>query len=122
MKGNMTFAARIKKFRETKGESQADLANLVGYRKQAVSHWENNGKVPRSAILEILAKHYQTSSDYLLGFDVAHKSNAADEFVVSSDEMQLLRRYRMMEESQKDVMQKVAETIAPFTAAAKEKR
>lgn len=110
MKGNMIFAERIKKLREMKKESQADVANLVGYKKQAVSHWENNGKVPRSNILEILAKHYQTSSDYLLGINIGHQDKKAEAFI-SEDEMRLLKRYRLMEESQKDTIQKVAETI-----------
>ena len=67
MNGNMFFAKRIKELRELKGDSQEDLANLFGYKKQAVSHWENNGKVPRGKVLEKLAERYQTSSDYLLG-------------------------------------------------------
>lgn len=115
MNGNMTFAVRIKKFREARGESQADVANLVGYQKQAVSHWENNGKVPRSAALAILAKHYQTTSDYLLGFNEKHGTDTGRiAFDISSEEIDLIRQYRSMEENQKDVVKKVVATIAPF--------
>ena len=67
MKGNKVFAKRIKEFRESKGISQEDLATMFGYKKQAVSHWENNGKVPRGTVLERLAELFNTSSDYLLG-------------------------------------------------------
>ncbi|SMC67457.1 helix-turn-helix domain-containing protein [Sporomusa malonica] len=79
--GNKSFATRIKAFREEKGISQEDLASMFGYKKQAVSHWENNGKVPRTNVLEKLAGYFNTSSDYLLGFtdDPTPRTNATEQ-------------------------------------------
>lgn len=113
MEGNMIFAKRIKKLRETRGESQEDLAKLVGYKKQAISHWEINGKIPRTRALEIIAKHYETTSDYLLGINSERKP-MAEEMNISPDELVLLTLYRRMEENQKDMIHNVAETIVPF--------
>lgn len=113
MEGNMIFAKRIRKLRENRGESQEDLAKLVGYKKQAISHWENNGKVPRTRALEIIAKHYETTSDYLLGINSEHKT-VMEELNISPDELALITLYRRMEENQKDMIQNVAETIVPF--------
>lgn len=117
MKGNEVFAKRIKKLREERGESQEDLAKLVGYKKQAISHWEISGKVPRSNVLEFLAKHYMTTSDYLLGIDSNHFYGKTENPTISSDELELLKRYRMMKKDQKDTIRKVAETIAPFNVS-----
>lgn len=114
MNGNKIFAKRIKKLREERRESQEDLAKLVGYKKQAISHWEISGKVPRTKVLEILARHYKTTSDYLLGITSGTEAVHVEPEDISADEMELLLRYRMMEEHQKDTMHKVAETIAPF--------
>lgn len=108
----MIFAKRIKRLREEHGESQEDLARLVGYKKQAISHWETNGKVPRGKVLSILAQHYNTSSDFLLGMD--HDFHRLEDFTISSDERKLLEHYRLMKEFQKDTMHKVAETIVPL--------
>lgn len=115
--GNMIFAKRIKRLREEHGESQEDLAKIVGYKKQAVSHWETNGKVPRGKVLSILAQHYNTSSDFLLGMD--NDFHCLENFEISSDERKLLERYRLMEEFQKDTMHKVAETIVPLNLTSK---
>ena len=110
--GNMVFAKRIKKLRELKKESQEDIAKLAGYKKQAVSHWEIKGKVPRARVLRLLAEHFATSSDYLLGID---KSSDLEEnrCVLSHDEISLLQLYRGLDEDQKTVIQKVAENFIP---------
>lgn len=110
--GNMVFAKRIKKLREMKKESQEEIAKLAGYKKQAVSHWEIKGKVPRAKVLRVLAEHFATSSDYLLGIDnnADLKENKRD---LSHDEVDLLRLYRRMDEDQKTMLQKVAENFIP---------
>lgn len=121
--GNMVFAKRIKKLREMKKESQEDIAKLAGYKKQAVSHWEIKGKVPRARVLRLLAEHFATSSDYLLGID---KNNDLEEnkCALSHDEVDLLRLYRVLDEDQKTMIQKVAENFIPpaLKGAAKELR
>lgn len=114
MKGNKIFAGRIKKLREERGESQEDLAKLLGYRKQAISQWENSGKIPRARALEFIAEHYQTTSDYLLGIGSGKEMTQSQGSAISAEEMILLKRYRKMGKQQKDTIQKVAETIAPF--------
>lgn len=121
--GNMVFAKRVKKLREMKKESQEDIAKLVGYKKQAVSHWEIKGKVPRARVLRILAEHFATSSDYLLGIDKGN--NLLDsKCPLSHDEVDLLKLYRVLDEDQKTMIQKVAENFIPpsLKSAAEELR
>ncbi|MDR3591540.1 MAG: helix-turn-helix transcriptional regulator [Negativicutes bacterium] len=65
--GNMVFAKRIKALREQGKLSQEELAKKFNYNKQAVSHWENSGKIPRDSVLKQLAFMFNTSTDYLLG-------------------------------------------------------
>lgn len=114
--GNDIFAARIKKLREEHGESQGDLAKLSGYQKQAVSHWETSGKVPRSNVLKLLADHYETTTDYLLGANEKKAPTAPYicERSMTPEEKRLLDQFREMEEDQKHTILKVVENFRTY--------
>jgi len=67
MSGNTAFAKRVRALRESRGMSQERIAELVGYTKQAVQRWENNGQTPRNDALQIIADYFKVPLDYLLG-------------------------------------------------------
>ena len=67
MSGNPAFAKRVRTLRESRGMSQERIAELVGYTKQAVQRWENNGQTPRNDALQTIADYFKVSLDYLLG-------------------------------------------------------
>lgn len=52
----MDIGLKIKEFREKKGFSQQELADLVGISKQMISHYEKGENTPRMGTLDKIAK------------------------------------------------------------------
>ena len=61
------FAERLKDLRKEKTLSQADLAKELGVSQRSISSWETGFRQPDFETLEILAKYFGVSTDYLLG-------------------------------------------------------
>lgn len=51
----MSFQINLKRFRENKGLSQEELANILGVRQSTVGMWENGTNKPRVKTLEKIA-------------------------------------------------------------------
>lgn len=64
-------AERIKELREKNGEKQEDLASVLGIKRQVVSYYESGTRFPNVDIIIELAKHYNVTTDYLLGLSNA---------------------------------------------------
>lgn len=60
---------RISEMRMQLGWSQVELAKKLGVAKQTVSNWENENIQPSIEMLIRIAKLFNVSTDYLLGFD-----------------------------------------------------
>ena len=73
----MAFAENIKRLRTFKDLTQSELAAIAGVTNKAVSAWENEGKVPRMGIVEILAKYFNIKKSELLGLDEEKTQNIA---------------------------------------------
>ena len=65
--GENVFQIRLKELRESRGLSQADLAQAIHTNQSTVAMWENGTNRPRNATLEKLANFFGVSTDYLLG-------------------------------------------------------
>jgi transcriptional regulator with XRE-family HTH domain len=61
------FQNRLKKTRDARGLSQADLAKKTGLQPAAVSHFETGQRSPSFDNLRKLADALEVSVDYLLG-------------------------------------------------------
>ena len=61
------FQHRVKRTREMRGLSQADLAKKTGLQPAAVSHFETGQRSPSFDNLRRLADALEVSVDYLLG-------------------------------------------------------
>lgn len=61
---------RIKKMRQSKGLSQAELAQKVGISKQAVSHYETEKRHPKIEAWQKLADFFEVPVPYLQGFEM----------------------------------------------------
>lgn len=67
---------KIKKLRQEKKLSQKELADMIPVNQTAISQWEREITSPNPAALKILCKIFNTTSDYLLGFDEQPKKQA----------------------------------------------
>ena len=65
----MKFSDILRMLRAKYKLSQQDIGNIVGLTSQAVSKWENNIAQPDNDSLIKLAKHFNVSTDYLLGIE-----------------------------------------------------
>ena len=64
----MKFQERLKELRIEKKSSQAEIGKLLNMSKMAVSHWEKGNSEPSIEQLKILARYFDVSVDYLIGF------------------------------------------------------
>lgn len=53
-----TISSNLKRFREEKGLSQAELGNIIGKAKTTISTWERGESLPDAAMLYRLAAYY----------------------------------------------------------------
>ncbi len=65
----MTLGERIKDERTKKDLSQAELGEFLKITQQAVGRWEKNLSEPDTDTLKKLAKLFNVTVDYLLGYD-----------------------------------------------------
>ncbi len=63
------FGMLLKQLRESRGYSQAQLAQKINKSKSAISRYESNLKIPPTETLIDLAILYNVSLDYLVGID-----------------------------------------------------
>lgn len=57
----------IKRLREETETTQAELARIIGCTNQAVSQYEKGTRTPDNIALVKIARHFNVSTDYLLG-------------------------------------------------------
>ena len=62
-------AERIKRLREQKGLTQAELAKRLGITRSSVNAWEMGISVPSTQYVVELAHLFKVSTDYVLGVD-----------------------------------------------------
>ena len=80
-------AERIKRLREIKGLTQAELAKYLGITRSSVNAWEQGISVPSTQYIVELARTFGVSTDYLLGVD---RSAALCVDGLREDDVQLL--------------------------------
>lgn len=61
------FGKRLFEIRESRGESQQELADSIGITRQSLSRYELGERTANIDLLKKVAKHYNISADYLLG-------------------------------------------------------
>lgn len=64
----MEFKERLKELRKEKNVTQTYISKILNVSKMAVSHWEKGNSEPSIEQLKILAKYFDVSVDYLVGF------------------------------------------------------
>ena len=64
----MEFKVRLRELRLENNVSQVQIAKLLNMSKMAISHWEKGNSEPSIEQLKILAKYFDVSVDYLIGY------------------------------------------------------
>ena len=67
MYSNEMFGERLRALRKQRGETQQELAGLLGVKPNQIGEMENGRKASTFAKLAMLCEHYNISADYLLG-------------------------------------------------------
>jgi len=96
------FAKQLKRIRASKKLSQSDLANRIGLKPAAVSHFETGQRKPPLDTLTKLADALSVSVDYLLGRDLSRATNAAG---------MLLQVFEQLSLSDQEVVQDIAKVL-----------
>ena len=64
---NELFGTRLRGLRKLRGETQQELAALLGVKPNQIGEMENGRKASTFSRLAQLCEHYNVSADYLLG-------------------------------------------------------
>lgn len=67
MDRNKVIGERIGQARESANETQQNLADALGVKREMVTYWENGKRPIKAETLFQIAKRYSVSGDYLLG-------------------------------------------------------
>ncbi|MBD5636707.1 MAG: helix-turn-helix transcriptional regulator [Clostridia bacterium] len=61
------FKERLKELRKEKHLSQTDLAKELKVSQRSISGWETGYREPDFNTLEVIAKYFEVTTDFLLG-------------------------------------------------------
>ena len=78
----------LKHLRQREDITQAELANDFGITQQAVARWEQDKSDPDVATLKKLAKYFNVSADYLLGY-----GETINQYPLSEEQLSLIEDY-----------------------------
>lgn len=87
--------ANLKKLRNEYNVSQQQLADVVGVSQQSINKYENHNIEPDIETLKTIAKFFNTSIDYLVGYE-----NNKSEF---NNTQELLRLFNLMTAEQQSI-------------------
>lgn len=65
----MTTGERLRQLRQKSGLTQIEVAQRVGINNKTLSGYENNVSTPDPETMQMLAKFYNSSTDYLISGD-----------------------------------------------------
>lgn len=70
------FIKRFKQLRKQKGVTQSQIAKSLNVTQTAITYWETGKREPNNDIIELLAKYFDVSPAYLMGWDEEEKPAA----------------------------------------------
>lgn len=96
---------RIKELRLAVGKSQAELADVIGVNKQAISQYERGVRYPKRENMEALADYFNVTIDYLTG-----KTDVTP-ILMTPEERKLLEDYRRLDEDKRRLLEAMLRTL-----------
>lgn len=94
------FAKQIQIIRKNNELSMSEFAESLGVTKSRVNMWENNGVIPRTDLLVLIAQKYKTPLHVLLGIEEISSDNknrsSLFQFLLTLDNHQLEKAEKML--------------------------
>lgn len=81
------FASRLRKTRESRGQSQSELAREAGMQPSAIAHFEAGRRKPSFDNVRALAKALSVTADYLLGTKTATTAFRDEDKLTTKDRL-----------------------------------
>ena len=104
---------RLRELRKECGISQQRLAEAIFVTQPSINKYENHNIEPEIAILIRMADFFNTSVDYLIGHtDVRQRIERTETFQLSSQEAEMLRRYRELRPDQRACIRQTVDTFS----------
>ena len=88
----------LKAARQSKGVTQAELADILGITQQGVARWERGKSYPTAETLITLADFFEVSTDYLLGREVRKN------LLFNDEEKKLVAGYRNLDKVKRQIL------------------
>ncbi len=87
------LSERVKKLRSAKRQSQNEVGKALGKSRETVSKYELGEREPDPEAIVLFAKHFNVSSDYLLGISEQTENMSTDEKKPYSPELYAFEKY-----------------------------
>ena len=113
-----TCGDRIKKALRIKGMKQAELCQITGIPKSAISQYISGAFEPKQDRIYLISKALNVSEAWLMGFDVPmeRETISLEEPKLSEGEKKLLERYRQLSEESKEILINTMDSIDQLPA------
>ena len=116
------FGTRLKALRMNKEITQVQLAEMLGVAQQTVATWEKEKSFPNYELLKKIAHIFNSSTDYLLGYNSPVRTESATVKPFTDDEVELIKLYRFTDEWGREQIMSLAESNAKRIAFTQKKR
>lgn len=92
----------LRKLRGSASVSQKQLAEAVGVSQQSINKYENHNIEPDIETMIRIAKYFNTSVDYLIGYStVPHKAERLSIYELNEEERNLVSCFRRLSSQQR---------------------
>jgi transcriptional regulator with XRE-family HTH domain len=97
---------RLKAIRTEAGETQADLAAVIERDRSFVTHLENGANDPSLETLIRIARHYNVSPDWLLGFSDERLPRHGGKPLEDDDQRAFFAAYRSLTDQDRSLVER----------------
>jgi transcriptional regulator with XRE-family HTH domain len=99
----MIIGERLRTLRREKGFSKRELVSMLPLNYSTYANYESGFREPNSEVLQILAKYFNVSIDYIIG--ITENRKKADEIAILNDsEHEHIQKYRSLDEHGKEMV------------------
>lgn len=99
------FSERLKYLRGKLGLSQDALAKKLNLPQQTYGHWETGRSQPDQETLILLAKFFNVSIDYLLGY--SQQPLVSNTIQISAEDLELLQKIKNLPADRREIVDTV---------------